>query len=110
MNRFIFQIRLLLCLNLIAIALPTLHAEPRCPASIAGVTPRFVRRALVVIPVKVNHAGPFDFIVDTGTQITVVHPSLASELSLEPQGTVGLVSAASCAHAAITVANTLEAA
>ena len=108
MNCSNFQIRLLLCLSLIAIAPPTLRAVPRCPASIAGVTPRFVRRALIVIPVKVNHAGPFDFIVDTGTQITAVDPSLASELSLKPQGTVALVSAASHAHAAITVVNTLE--
>jgi predicted aspartyl protease len=110
MNRSIFQIRLLLCLSLIAIALPTLHAEPRCPANIAAVTPRFIRRALIVIPVKVNHAGPFDFMVDTGAQITVVDPSLASQLGLKPQGTVGLVSAASHAHTPVAVLDSLEAA
>jgi hypothetical protein len=48
--------------------------------------------------------------VDTGTRITVVDPSLASELGLKPQGTVGLVTFASYAQASVTVPDRLEAA
>jgi Aspartyl protease len=48
--------------------------------------------------------------VDTGSQITVVDPSLAVELGLKSQGKVGLVSVASYAQASLTVLDTLEAA
>lgn len=86
------------------------HAESRCPGDIAGLRPRVVAGALLVIPVKVNQAGPFDFMVDTGTQVTVVDPLLASELHLKPQGTVGLLTVASYVQASLTVLDTLEAA
>jgi hypothetical protein len=94
---------------LTSIALSMLDAEARCPESIASVTPRFVQGALIIIPVRINHKGPFDFMVDTGSQVTVVDPSLASELDLKPQGAVGLVSVANYAKASIAVLETLEA-
>jgi predicted aspartyl protease len=101
-------IRLGLCISLAAMILPWLYAEERCPGDVTRITPRFVRSSLIVIPVKINQAGPFDFIVDTGSQITVVDPSLATKLGLTPQGTVGLVSAASYAHVSVTVIRSLE--
>jgi hypothetical protein len=104
------SIPLLVSVVLATVMLPTLQAESRCPAGIASVTPRFVQRALIVIPVRINQAGPFDFMVDTGSQVTVVDPLLASELHLKPKGTVGLVTVASYVHASLTVLDTLEAA
>ena len=103
------HIQLLVSFSLGAITLPAVQAQPRCPGNIAGVAPRFVQRALVVIPVKINHAGPFDFMVDTGSQITVIDPSLASQLGLKPQGRVGLVSVANYAQASVAVPDSLEA-
>jgi hypothetical protein len=103
------HIQLLVAVSLALAIPPSIEAEPRCPGNIAGVTPRFVQHALIVIPVKVNHAGPFDFMVDTGSQVTVIDPSLASKLDLKPQGRVGLVSVASYAQASVTVLDTLEA-
>jgi hypothetical protein len=100
----------LVSVTIATVTLSTLQAESHCPAGIASVTPRFVQRALIVIPVRINQAGPFDFMVDTGSQLTVVDPLLASELHLKPQGTVGLVTVASYVHASITVLDTLEAA
>jgi hypothetical protein len=104
------SIPLLVSVTLATVTLSTLQAESHCPAGIASVTPRFVQRALIVIPVRINQAGPFDFMVDTGSQVTVVDPLLASELHLKPQGTVGLVTVASYVHASLTVLDTLEAA
>jgi hypothetical protein len=101
---------LLVSLILAAITLPALLAESHCPAGIASVTPRFVQRALIVIPVRINQKGPFDFMVDTGSQVTVIDPSLAEGLGLKPQGKVGLVYVASYAQAALTALDTLEAA
>jgi hypothetical protein len=89
--------------------LPVLQAESRCPGSAASVTPRLVQHALIVIPVKVNQRGPYDFIVDTGSQITVIDPLLALELDLKPQGSVGLISVNKYAQASVTVLDRLEA-
>ena len=49
----------------------------------------FVRGFAIVVPVSVNGRGPYDFMLDTGTTITMVDRSLASELALVPraQGT-----------------------
>ena len=96
-------------LVLSATVVSTVSAEARCPGDVASITPRIVQGALIVIPVKVNEAGPFDFMVDTGSQTVVIDPSLASELHLKPQGTVGLVSVASYAQASAAVLDTLEA-
>jgi hypothetical protein len=85
------------------------QAETRCPGNIAGLRPRIVAGALLVIPVKINQSGPFEFMVDTGSQVTVIDPALARELHLKAQGTVGLVSVASYANAAVTLLDTLEA-
>jgi Aspartyl protease len=101
---------LLVSVTLATVTLSTLLAESHCPAGIASVTPRFVQRALIVIPVRINQKGPFDFMVDTGSQVTVVDPSLAQELGLKAQGTVGLITVASYMHASLTVPDTLEAA
>jgi hypothetical protein len=103
------HLELLALFALTSIALPALDAEARCPGGIASVTPRFVQGALIIIPVRINHKGPFDFMVDTGSQVTVADPSLASELDLKPQGAVGLVSVANYAKASIAVLETLEA-
>ncbi|MGC1297967.1 MAG: retropepsin-like aspartic protease [Alloacidobacterium sp.] len=101
---------LLISVTLATVTFPTLQAESHCPAGIASVTPRFVQRALIVIPVRINQKGPFDFMVDTGSQVTVIDPSLAVELGLKPQGKVGLVTVASHLQASITALDTLEAA
>jgi hypothetical protein len=96
-------------LVLSATVVSTVSAETRCPGNVASITPRIVQGALIVIPVKVNEAGPFDFMVDTGSQVTVIDPSLASQLHLKAQARVGLVSVASFAQASATILDTLEA-
>ena len=40
----------------------------------------------MIVAVSVNHSGPYNFLLDTGTQITMVDPSLAAELHLNTQG------------------------
>jgi hypothetical protein len=92
----------------VTLATPML-AQSHCPAGIASVTPRFVQHALIVIPIRINRQGPFDFMVDTGSQITVIDPTLAVKLGLMPQAKVGLVSVASFAEASATVLDSLEA-
>jgi hypothetical protein len=103
------RIQLIVAVSLANLSLPVLQAKSRCPGGAASVTPRFVQRALIVIPVRINQTGPYDFVVDTGSQVTVIDPSLALELDLKPQGTVGLIAVASFAQASVTVLDRLEA-
>jgi Aspartyl protease len=81
-----FPIYLLVSASLTTFNLPALQWESHCPGSIASVTPRLIAGALVVIPVTVNGRGTFDFMVDTGSQVTVVDPALAQELRLTMDG------------------------
>jgi hypothetical protein len=103
------HIQLLAAVSLALVILPVIEAEPRCPGNVASVTPRFVEHALIVIPVRINQTGPFDFMVDTGSQVTVIDPSLASQLDLRPQGKVGLVTVASFSRASATTLDSVEA-
>jgi hypothetical protein len=85
------------------------QAETRCPGNIAGLRPRLVAGALLVIPVKINQSGPFDFMVDTGSQLNVIDPALAAQLNLKSQGTVGLVATAAYSQASVGVLDSLKA-
>src|ERR1035441_10524925 len=85
------------------------QAETRCPGNIASLRPRIVAGALLVIPVKINQAGPFEFMVDTGSQLNVIDPALAAQLNLKSQGTVGLVATAAYSQASVGVLDSLQA-
>ena len=103
------KVKLLLIVSLATMTLPALQAEAQCPGNIASVTPRFVGRSLIVVPVRINHAGPYDFIVDTDSQLTIVDPSLAAELDLKSEATIGVSSVGNYARASVAVLDTLEA-
>ena len=85
------------------------QAETRCPGNLPSLHPRIVAGALLVIPVKINQSGPFDFMVDTGSQLNVIDPALAAQLNLKSQGTVGLVATAAWSQASVGVLDSLQA-
>ena len=76
---------------LAAAILPVLHAEPHCLGNAAILRFRLVQRSQIIVPVAINHTGPYDFLVDTGAQVTTVDPALAAELHLKIEGTTGFV-------------------
>src|SRR5579872_4521713 len=45
---------------------------------------RLAENFLIIVPVQIGDAGPFDFLVDTGTNTTLIDPALADELKLKP--------------------------
>ncbi|HEY2114089.1 MAG TPA: retropepsin-like aspartic protease [Candidatus Angelobacter sp.] len=53
---------------------------------------------LMVVGVSINDRGPFDFLVDTGTNTTLIDPELAKELGLAPKGNLQLASLASATN------------
>jgi Aspartyl protease len=90
------------CLVLSATIVPALAAEIHCPGNVASVPFRFVNRHLIVLPVSINHSGPYDFLLDSGTQITMIDPSLAAALRLDTHGmavVAGVGSGQSAAYA-----------
>jgi hypothetical protein len=79
-------------LVLAATIVSTLSAETHCPGNVASVPIRLINRHQMIVDVSVNHSGPYRFLLDTGTRITLVDPSLANELKLSTCGTTDVAS------------------
>lgn len=56
---------------------------------------RTIAGYLMVVSVSINDRGPFDFLIDTGTNTTLIDPQLATELALQPKDRLTLSSLAS---------------
>jgi len=86
-----------------------LNAETRCPGNVASLPFRLVNRHQMIVAVSVNHSGPYDFLLDTGMQVTAVDLSLANELHLQPQGTAAVAGAGFSQSVSIGQLDLLEA-
>src|SRR5215813_6584559 len=73
----------------------TALALPQSPDVNPPVPVQTVGGYLMIVPVTINGAGPYQFLLDTGTNTTLVDPSLAAELSLKSVGKMALTSLAS---------------
>jgi hypothetical protein len=87
----------------VATIVPALHAKPHCPGNVASVPLRPTNSHQMIVAISVNRSGPYNFLLDTGTQMTMIDPSLAAELHLNTQGSavvagVGFQAAASFAQ------------
>ncbi|HMG86506.1 MAG TPA: retropepsin-like aspartic protease [Terracidiphilus sp.] len=85
---------------LAATIIQPLSAETHCPGNVASVPLHLVNRYQMIVAVSLNNSGPYNFLLDTGTEITMIDVSLAGELHLETHGTavvagIGSQSAAS---------------
>src|SRR5271170_7026997 len=78
-------IKCLVSISLATITLPTLHSQPRCPGNIASLPFHLVHGYRIILPVVINHTGPYPFLLDTGAASTIVDPLLATELHLKAQ-------------------------
>jgi hypothetical protein len=93
---------------LAATIVPALPAEPHCPGNVASVPFRLVNRDQMIVEVSVNHSGPYNFLLDTGTQMTMVDPALAAELHLNTQGSAGVAGVGFLASAPVAQLDLLE--
>jgi hypothetical protein len=55
---------------------------------------RLVNNAIIVVSLMANDQGPFDFVLDTGTNTTVIDPEIARRLSLTALDHITLISVA----------------
>jgi Aspartyl protease len=93
---------------LAATIVPALLAEPHCPGNVASVPLRLVNRYQMILAVSVNHSGPYNFLLDTGAQMTMVDPALAAELHLNTQGSAGVAGVGFLASAPVAQLDLLE--
>lgn len=74
------------CVVLAALLLVGRHSPSNRSPLPANIGLRLIGPSLLVVPVSVNGQGPFDFVIDTGTNTTLVDPALAKDLGLAPEG------------------------
>ena len=67
--------------------------EVRCPGGTDPIRYHSLQNSEIGISVRINGSGPYEFVLDTGSQMTLVEPSLAKELRLETAGHAGVLSA-----------------
>jgi hypothetical protein len=99
----------LVALTLAAVSLSLVQAEPHCPGNVTSLPLRLVQRSQLVMRVDINRQGPFDFLVDTGAQVTTVDPALAAELNLQTKGTAGVTGVGVSGRAPLTQLDLVEA-
>jgi hypothetical protein len=93
---------------LAATIVPALPAEPNCPGNVASVPLHLTNRHQMIVAVSVNHSGPYDFLLDTGNQTTMVDPSLAAELHLNTLGSAEVAGVGFDAAASVAQLDVLE--
>jgi Aspartyl protease len=88
---------------------PALHAEPHCPGNVASVPLHLTNSHQMIVAVSVNHSGPYNFLLDTGTQMTMIDPSLAADLHLNTKGSAVVAGVGFHARASFAQLDLLEA-
>lgn len=81
----------------------------RCPANIAPLQYHSLQHAQIAVPVTINGSGPYEFMVDTGAQITVIDSALADHLQLTPKGSIGVIAVTNFANLPLVSAGVVEA-
>jgi hypothetical protein len=69
-----------------AVATAAISAGAQCPARVKAIPFRNVNRHQIVVGVSINHSAPYDFLLDTGTQMTVVDRAVADDLHINTTG------------------------
>src|SRR5450631_1436473 len=94
---------------LAATVVSTLVAETHCPGNVASLPFRLVNRYQIIVAVSVNNSGPYDFLLDTGTHVTMVSPTLAAELHLATSGNAEVASVGIHAPASFAKLDSIQA-
>ena len=100
--------QLILALTCATLTSAQLSAQGQCPGTVSTVRYHSFGNSQVTIPVMINHVGPFEFLLDTGAQISIVEPSLAKELQLTPRGEINVISVAASATAQMIALDVVE--
>src|SRR6476620_4698364 len=75
--------QLLLSFGFTLLTTSLVSGESRCPVNVETIRYHSLGNSQMGVAVTINGSGPYEFLVDTGSQITIVEPSLASALGLQ---------------------------
>jgi hypothetical protein len=100
--------QLILALTYATLSVSQLSGQAQCPGTVSTVRYHSSGNSQLTIPVTINHAGPYEFLLDTGAQISIVEPSLAEELQLKPRGEINVISVAANAAAQLVSLDLVE--
>jgi Aspartyl protease len=64
--------------------------------------------SLIIVPVRINGSGPYDFLLDTGCSKSIVDQRLANELGLSPVGRKTVVGMLASAQMSVVHADSLS--
>jgi hypothetical protein len=93
----------------LAATVSIVNAEPRCPGNLDSLRLRLIENVQIIVPVTIDRSGPYDFLVDTGAQITTVDPALAEALNLKIEGTTGIIGVGNYARTPFTTLDSVQA-
>jgi hypothetical protein len=82
--------------------------ETQCPGNVARIQYHSLPHSHVGVSAIINGSGPFEFMVDTGAQITVIDPLLAQELKLQADGSLNILTVASNVEVPLVSAAVVE--
>ena len=86
--------QLLLSFGFTLLTTSVVFGEARCPVNVATIRYHSLGNSQMGVSVIINRSGSYEFLVDTGSQITIVEPSLANALGLQPLGAADAFSVA----------------
>jgi hypothetical protein len=87
---------------------PAPAAETPCPGNVAGLPFHFVNGQQIVLAVSINHTGPYNFLLDSGTQSTMIDLFLAAALHLDSQGAAVVAGVGSRKSASLAQVDLIE--
>jgi hypothetical protein len=104
-----FNLKKFGCIVFAITTVATATAETHCPGNVASVPNHLENRYEMIVRVSINHRGPYRFLLDTGTQMTMIDPALAASLQLPEYGDarvagVGMIASASFSQLALVEA------
>jgi aspartyl protease len=102
-----FGLKCIVCCVVAFTLTPVFGSKAHCPADVASLPYRLVNRHQIIVDVQVNQSAPLSFLFDTGTQVTMLDPLLASDLHLEGEGLADVTSVGVKAQASIAQVNRL---
>jgi hypothetical protein len=83
-------------------------AQAGCPAGVKAIPLRKLNEHQMIVSVSINRSGPYDFLIDTGTQMTVVDRALAADLHLATTGKANVAGISFQGNAAFAQIDSLE--
>lgn len=81
----------------------------RCPSDITPIPYHSLGNSHIAIPIAIDGSGPYEFMIDTGAQISVMDPALADKLKLDRIGSAEVFGLSSYAKVPVDSAAVVQA-